>query len=483
MTAGLLSWIEREFGIAADALLRCISAGDMVCERHGFGQSIVPRDGSVLAARQVAFYDPDPDYFFHWLRDSALIVDAVRNLLSDSRRSAEAAQKFRHFLQFSLRLRELSGGGLLRGNDFRRHVDPALLKYVRTDTELQQVEGERTLGEARYNPDGTLDIIQWPRPQNDGPALRALTVLRYRRTELARDIDVSALMQALVSGDLAYTVRHRATPCFDTWEEELGHPYYTRLVQRAALLEGAAWARELGHDEDATRYDEAARELATVLDGYWSADRGHYVSRAGIAGGDPNKALDSATMLAVLHAGLPSGPHSILDPRVQATWRQLERLFASGYPINRNLQRGLGPAFGRYKGDVYYHGGAWYVATLAFAELNFRLAEAIGRGATILATPDNAAFLTAIGNEQPLSPGQLRLDAAQRHRLFLGLLEQGDAIMATVQRYTPATGELSEQFDQETGEQRSAKNLSWSYAAFVTAFTARRRACAALPCP
>ena len=66
-----------------------------------------------------------------------------------------------------------------------------------------------------------------------------------------------------------------------------------------------------------------------------------------------------------------------------------------------------------------------------------------------------------------------------RHRVVAGLLDKGDAVMATVQRYTPASGELSEQFGQENGEQRSAKNLSWSYAAFVTAFAARERACAA----
>jgi glucoamylase len=50
--------------------------------------------------------------------------------------------------------------------------------------------------------------------------------------------------------------------------------------------------------------------------------------------------------------------------------------------------------------------------------------------------------------------------------------------MATVRRYSPANGELSEQFDQKTGEQRSAKHLTWSYAAFVTAVCARRRAAA-----
>ncbi len=478
MSSNALSqWMDEEYAIAADALLRAISATGMVCRRQGFGQTIVPAKGAVLAARQIAFYDPDPDYFFHWLRDSTAIVDALRSLLADGATERAAAVRFTDFLRFSLRLGDQRGAALLERGDFRQAVDPAYLQYVRSDADLLQVEGERTLGETRFNPDGTLDIIQWPRPQNDGPALRALTVLRYWRSGTFKDTDAAALMRTLIAGDLAYTVRQRAAPCFDIWEEEVCHPYYTRLVQRAALLAGASWARELGQGENATRYEDAARELAARLDVYWSAQKGHYLSRVSVSGGDPAKLLDSATMLAVVHAGLTCGRHSVLDPRVHATWHKLELLFAAGYPINEDRGTGFGPAFGRYIGDVYYEGGAWYVTTLAFAELYYRLATAVAGGAALHATPENAGFLAACVNADLPQAEPLVLTTAQRDTLFHGLLEKGDAIMRTVQRYTPPTGELSEQFDQHTGVQRSAKHLSWSYAALITAVDARRQAC------
>jgi glucoamylase len=51
--------------------------------------------------------------------------------------------------------------------------------------------------------------------------------------------------------------------------------------------------------------------------------------------------------------------------------------------------------------------------------------------------------------------------------------------MATVRAFTPASGELSEQFDQETGVQTSAKSLAWSHAALITAATSRTAALAA----
>ena len=51
---------------------------------------------------------------------------------------------------------------------------------------------------------------------------------------------------------------------------------------------------------------------------------------------------------------------------------------------------------------------------------------------------------------------------------------RGDAFLETVRRFTPESGELSEQFDQRTGQQLSAKQLAWSYAAFISCVAARR---------
>ena len=45
-----------------------------------FVQIIVPKPGSVVASPVLAAYDPEPDYFFHWYRDSALVMDALRLL-------------------------------------------------------------------------------------------------------------------------------------------------------------------------------------------------------------------------------------------------------------------------------------------------------------------------------------------------------------------------------------------------------------------
>ena len=47
-------------------------ADAIVKERPRFDQVIRPKPGAVVASPVLAAYDPEPDYFFHWYRDSAL---------------------------------------------------------------------------------------------------------------------------------------------------------------------------------------------------------------------------------------------------------------------------------------------------------------------------------------------------------------------------------------------------------------------------
>jgi glucoamylase len=48
-----------------------------------------------------------------------------------------------------------------------------------------------------------------------------------------------------------------------------------------------------------------------------------------------------------------------------------------------------------------------------------------------------------------------------------------DGYVAVVQKYTPSSGALAEQFDKNNGNPLSAVDLTWSYAAFLTMSAAR----------
>lgn len=461
-------------------MLRAISATDLVKERRSFGQTIRPTRGSVLASIELASYDPDPDYFFHWLRDSALVMDALRLLIADQSLGAEAHAHFEDFVRFSLALCRLDGRSLLRHGDFRRAIDPAFRIYARSDSELEELVGDRVLGEPRFNPDGTLDIIKWSRPQHDGPALRALTLLRFCRLDAFRNGACNRLAKALLECDLDFTLRHWREPCFDLWEEASAHHYHTRVVQYAALSDGAVWAEALGEKTRSRAYRAAAEELARRLDAHFDPDDGVYLGCIADAFESDDrslaKRLDIAVILGVIHAARTEGPHSTLDPKALATLARLEQLFAKEYQINRERGPDCAPAMGRYADDKYYSGGAYYFSTLAAAQFYFRFAEAIGRGAMIPISVENRSLLADMLGEPSEALATASLAPQFREKLCDACIDRGDRFMAMVRTHSPASGELSEQFDQTTGAQTSAKNLTWSCAAFITAFASRKAA-------
>jgi glucoamylase len=457
-------WIDKEAHFVVGAMLRAVSATNLVKERPGFGQRVVPRPGSVLASPIPAAYDPDPDYFFHWFRDSAIIIDALRVAHAEGFEKQTIVERFREFVAFNRSLGELDGRDLIRHARFRKEVQASFLQYVRPDDELAAVFGGAVLGEARVNPDGTLDFTRWARPQNDGPALQVLTLTRWRDARTDLDDALRAAMLHLVIGDLDFIRAHATERSFDIWEEEAGYHYYTQLVQAEALACSAKWLEETGDATRAGRCRSAAHELGPSLDAHWSAADGCYRSSTGIVGGVLEKTLDISVILGVLHAGRMKGAHSVLDPKAQATLTGLEDLFDAEYPVNQERPADQGPAIGRYAKDAYYGGNPWYLATLTAAEFYFKLAIALLSGAPLAEADENARFREHLGGKSPANAA----------------FDRGDTFMRTVQAYTPLSGDLSEQFDRVTGAQTSAKHLAWSYAAFITAAASRRLAAQAI---
>jgi glucoamylase len=434
-------WIERQYRHSAAAMMRSISPVGIVKHRPGFAQTVKPRRGSIVASPVLGAYDPEPDYFFHWYRDSAVVIDALRLLFEDAGVECNALAHFADFVRFSLSLRDLDGRSLSGPGagpgaaSWRNAIAPEFRQYVRTDEDLAAVHGEAVAGETRVNPDGALDISKWPRPQYDGASMRAITLLHWRQSAQF-DAELNKSVDALLQGDLEFTRRHWREACFDIWEEEKGLHYYTLRLAAAALEGGAGWYELQAEPAAALACRADAAEILRLLDGYWREDLQFYRSRVLEANASSAKELDIAVVFSALHASGGGATHSVRDPRMHATLAKLEALFDSEYAINRHRE-GRAPAMGRYAGDVYYSGGAYYFSTLAAAEFCFRAA---------LGSPESKS-----------------------------LVERGDAFLATVRAYTPPSGDLSEQFDQRTGVQRSAQQLAWSYAAFISCTAARRQ--------
>jgi glucoamylase len=472
-TEGLDGWLARQYARCAELMPRAISATHLTHRRPVTGQTIVAAPGSVLAALDDA---ENPDYFFHWLRDSSVVIDGLRRLIEDGSLYETGLKLFGEFVEFSLGLSRLDGRAIPHDQEERAAIPPDFRPYVRTRAEMAEIHGDAVLGEARMSADGRLDILQWSRPQNDGPALRALALMRYWRNQALRPHLPMESMRALIEADLDYTLKVWPAPCYDIWEEHFRRHYHTQVAQFAALSDGAGFWRALDDRDRAEACAEAARKTSRTLDQYFFDGAYRTPLPDPALKPTPTLRLDNAAIIGIVQGGLRNGPHSPADPRALATLIRLEELFDRAYLINRARPRECGIAQGRYDGDVYFTGGAFYFSTLAAAEFYYRFAFAAASGEPIAVSLANRDILANWLGAPDWTLGAESLREDFRAPLAQILCVRGDAVMATVRRFAPDDGELSEQFSHIDGAPVSAKNLTWSYACFITAVACRRRA-------
>lgn len=166
--------------------------------------------------------------------------------------------------------------------------------------------------------------------------------------------------------------------------------------------------------------------------------------------------------------------------KVLATAVAIEDAFERLYPLNREQPQHLGTAIGRYPEDTYdgYQsaslGNPWFLATLAYAELYY---NAIQEKDYVAVNEVNAPFFAHVLKTRPedlmyqvFLRGEPGFD-----ELVNKMLARADAFMKTVQYHARSNGSLSEQYDRYIGFQTGARDLTWSYAAFITAANARRQ--------
>jgi glucoamylase len=212
--------------------------------------------------------------------------------------------------------------------------------------------------------------------------------------------------------------------------------------------------------------DAAITSLEAALAGHWNGTI--YQSLLPPPSGyDPNIDIVCASVYGAI-------PYT--DTKLLATAGQLRAQWADDnspeqYPINpadKNL--GIGPLLGRYPGDTYDGDTAdnilgrhpWAVCTCNFAELYYGLANDIAQSQAVPIDQFSGTFFSQIG----VSPQTPVADVVS------SLKNAGDAMLQAV-IYHSDNLELSEQFDGVTGYEKSVRNLSWSYAAFLSAVRAK----------
>jgi glucoamylase len=154
-------------------------------------ENISPSDGlpgAVLAAKSRV----TPDYYYHWVRDAALTMIAMNDVYRTTE-NVETKNKIRQlFFDYT---------------NFSSHIQNRV----------------HNLGEPKFYVTGEVYEKPWGRPQNDGPALRAISLIQFANVLIAEGQQAVVLKtlyrptfpaDSPIKKDLEYVSHHWKDPSF-----------------------------------------------------------------------------------------------------------------------------------------------------------------------------------------------------------------------------------------------------------------------------
>lgn len=290
--------------------------------------------------------------------------------------------------------------------------------------------------------------------------------------------------QAPVMRDLQFVATNWSSPSFDIWEEEQGDHFYDRLVQRRALVTGSIFAKALGDETFSGTLSSAATALTATLSQFWDPARNLILYEYGPVLHNKASYKDTAVILGVLHGYADDGVFGPTDDQVLASAYEISTSFLPLYPIanitiDPASNQPLGIPVGRYPEDVYNGistsgiGNPWYLCTSALAELFYRAAAQFTLEQQITVTTASLPFWQYFAPQHTYTAGTTYRQNAAFFQMLASLQGWGDAFLRRVKYHTPADGHLREEIDRTTGVPVGAQDLTWSYAALLTASFAR----------
>ncbi|KAJ7145278.1 glucoamylase [Mycena filopes] len=402
-------------------------------------KSLGAKAGVVIASPSTE----NPNYVFTWVRDSSLVFKVITDQFTTGQDTTLLGQ---------------------------------IQNFITAESNLQQVTNPSGtistggLGEPKFNIDGTAFTDPWGRPQRDGPALRSTTMITYANW-LLKNSSASNVLDTLwptIKLDLDYVAANWNQTGFDLWEEISSSSFWTTAVQHRSLREGATLATALG--QDASAYTTQADNVLCFLQTYWNGEFITSNTGGGRSGKDANSALASIHTFDPA-AGCDAATFQPCSDKALASLKVYVDAFRSIYTLNAGIAANAAVATGRYPEDVYMGGNPWYLTTAAVAEQLYDALIVWKAQGSLDVTSISLAFFRQF--DTSVAVGTYAASTSTFTSLTAAVQTFADGFLAIHAKHTPANGGLAEQFDRNNGTALSAVDLTWSYAAALTVFSAR----------
>lgn len=431
-------FVTSESAVSIHKLL--CNVGSDGCEAAGVAAGIVVASPS----------KSDPDYWYTWTRDSALVFKTIVEEFASGNYDASLQKKIEEYVVSQAKLQGVSNpsGSLVDGSG---------------------------LGEPKFYVDLTQFTGAWGRPQRDGPPLRAIAMSQYAKWLIDNGYPKTAqeVVWPVIRNDLYYTAQYWNQTGFDLWEEVSGASFFTTISQYRALVEGSNLAAQL--QTTCKACDEIAPHILCFVQSYWS-NSGYVISNtqnnAGRSGKDGNSILGS------IHSydprlGCDATTFQPCSDKALSNHKAVTDSFRS-WPINNGVPQGTAVAVGRYIEDVYYNGNPWYLLTLAAAEQLYDAVAVWKAQGSVTVTSISLGFFKDL--VPSVATGTYQNGTTTYDSIVDAAFTYADGYLNIVKTYMHTDGSLPEQFSKSDGTPLGARDLTWSYSAFLTAAAARSQA-------
>lgn len=395
----------------------------------------------------------------------------------------------------------------------KANYEQILFQYAQARADEQNDPDLQTgLGEPKFELNNSVFTGPWGRPQNDGPAESATTLMEFANAYLANGGDLDTIKQKIwdsdnfetqapVLKDLLFVSTNWSSPSFDLWEEEEANHFFNHLVSHRALAMGAQFASNLSDTSTASILSNAADAVAASLPSFWDSDRQLIVYEIGPVLNNKSSYKDIAVILGVLHGYNNDNLFGSTNDQILVTAYQIATSFLSVYPIANVTTDSTGGILGipvgwvhdqrllqysaniksRYPEDVYTGtgtaengGNPWFLATAAMAELFYLAAAEFQSSGSIAVTNTSLPFWQYFAPDAGLSAGQTVSGDSQAFSAAISAIEGwADAFTRRIKYHTPADQRLAEEYNRNDGISTGALDLTWSYASLLTAAFAR----------
>ena len=255
------------------------------------------------------------------------------------------------------------------------------------------------------------------------------------------------------------------------------------------MVEGSALAKSLGTSCNAC--DAVAPAVLCFQQSFWSPSGNYMVANSKnlsrtrcthhgliipVNGGNGRSGKDANTILASIStfdatAGCDAATFQPCSDKALANHKVVTDSFRSIYAINSGIPAGQALAVGRYAEDSYYGGNPWYLNTLAAAEQLYYALYVWKAQGSITVTSTSLAFFRDL--VPGVNVGTYAASTSTYSTIISAVAAYADGYISVVERYTPSSGAMAEQFSRSNGSPLSAADLTWSYAALLTATDAR----------